>query len=204
MSAELIELVTTKLKELAETIAPNKVVVSRIAGSVSDPMAQEKYYFTCKVCKKWVAFPDQGPEHVGKALTWFCEGHKHLIEPLPAPPPHILDNKNVESSADPFNLMADIKTTFSKSRTIVAISSDGLKFIAKASDFNVDVQCMNNTYRALCNRCQATTPLSRQEVLMLDKASASLELADFLKEHKHDNINRPQPEGRKFRNGPQL
>src|SRR6185437_11184894 len=107
--------------------------------------------------------------------------------------------EDIEADGDPFNLLGDIKVHVAKARQIVAISSTGIKFVARKSNFNVDVQNKNGLYRGYCNICGKDMSLTREEILDLDKEKASLDFDEFLKIHLHDGSDRELPKGRKFR-----
>ena len=91
--------------------------------------------------------------------------------------------------------------------TIVSISAEGLKWIARHSDFNVDLQCRNGiipSYRAICGKCKEYMELDRETVhfLSLGRTDLYSGVYEFLVKHRHgveNKVDIKELVGRKFR-----
>jgi hypothetical protein len=96
----------------------------------------------------------------------------------------------------------------SSSTQISSISADGLKLIARLSNFNVDLQCrpgLYPSYRAICVKCNECLELTREHVYNISTGSTArtLELDTFLQSHRHEvevEVSIKEYVGRKFRN----
>lgn len=209
------------------TIATNhKVVVTKIAPPVSDPIGTGSYFFSCKHCKGFFCCPDSTEYKViSDTLEDFCKQHIHEEEPsldndkityitykakyMPSPslknPVKFKGLKSWDSWDSDYNvpvtLMGKINTK-SGVQTVTAVSAATLKWIAKESDFNVDLQVMlyPTRYRFYCTKCNDEFEITKEEVLSIDNQGVydgrSLE---FLNVHKHGLMVKELPEGRKFR-----
>ena len=104
----------------------------------------------------------------------------------------------IETKNESVNVKAQITTV---STTITAVSAATLKWIAKNSDFNVDLQVIFNPtrYRFLCSKCQVEMALAYETVLAMERGQYLGENLEFLNIHKHEAVSKQLPEGRKFR-----
>jgi hypothetical protein len=98
---------------------------------------------------------------------------------------------------------------FSSSTQISSISADGLKRMARLSNFNVDLQCRQGivpSYRAICGKCNEYMGLTRESVYDISVGVVNSylhkELEVFLEKHRHEvNLEAAKEYvGRKFRN----
>ena len=96
---------------------------------------------------------------------------------------------------------------FSSSTQISSISADGLKLIARLSNFNVDLQCRPGivpSYRAICGKCNEHMELTRESICAISLGEPVLlqPLEWFLEKHRHEvNLEAVKEYvGRKFRN----
>jgi hypothetical protein len=103
-----------------------------------------------------------------------------------------------------FSMMGDITFHGSLSRR-VSVSQELLKWVAKLSNFNVDLQAFvqfgtNLDYRAICNQCKQFVKLPYECLINNESYDNNSQLGMFCKAHRHDGSElTPVPEGRKFR-----
>jgi hypothetical protein len=82
----------------------------------------------------------------------------------------------------------------------VFVDQSVAKEIAKLSDFNVDIQgkvhakTVVSQYRALCSKCQASHPVTKQELTTMSE-----DLREFCREHAHKTEVAEPKTGRKFK-----
>jgi hypothetical protein len=199
------------------------VVLHEVLG----PTGPTIYAMMCTVCSHQAQWLYNVNEFYGielDLLKGFCEGHRHGKEPVPklSQPMvgegtpltksaikdavemlmHPQMKADIEEDGDPFNLLGDIKTHIGG--TITSISSSSIKWVARKSNFNVDLQCRKSRrgpeYRATCEVCNEHTSLTHEAVLALDRGIFSGDFQQFLMIHKHEAADRAElPKGRKFR-----
>jgi hypothetical protein len=82
------------------------------------------------------------------------------------------------------------------------ITQGQLKWIAKSSDFNIDIQSkqsgFNIDYRAVCSKCGAVYNTSYQALNNSSTYQTGSEFHSFCREHRH-GVSSVPVEGRKFR-----
>lgn len=155
----------------------------------------QAFALMCSVCCYQVQWSFNPNETLGlelDLLTSFCKNHLHGKEPLP---------QLSQPTVNEFNLLGDIKSQIGG--TITAISSSSIKWVARKSNFNVDLQCRKGKrgpeYRATCEQCNGYMLLVHESVLALDRGIFSGEFQQFLAFHKHEAVQVELPKGRKFR-----
>lgn len=185
----------------------------------------------CAVCCYQVQWAFNPVETFGielELITSFCKNHLHGKKPFPKLSEPIIDyeddsthltasdikkavdmiihpkmKEDIEAEGDPFNLLGDIKYQIGKAGMVTAISSSSIKWVARKSNFNVDLQCKvgkkGPEYRAVCEKCNGSLELTHEAVLATDKGIFSGALQGFLAEHRHDGLERESFGGRKFR-----
>ena len=147
-----------------------------------------------------------------QSLHKFCYKHAH-VDHVQSDFNKFIDNDEPEK--DEVNVPSNDSTEFilngslytSGGKAVVSISSDGLKLIARLSNFNVDLQCRQGivpSYRAICVKCKEHIELTREHVYNISTGSTArtLELDTFLQSHRHEvNLEAAKEYvGRKFRN----
>jgi hypothetical protein len=144
-----------------------------------------------------------------QSLHKFCYKHAH-VDHVQSDFNKFIDNDEPEK--DEVNVPSNDSTEFilngslytSGGKAVVAISSDSLKWIARLSDFNVDLQCRNGiipSYRAICGKCKEHMELNRETVhdISVGRTDTFPEFVKFLVAHRHTVEVEPVG-GRKFRN----
>ena len=98
-----------------------------------------------------------------------------------------------------------MSTNIFTSSVIESISAEALKWIARLSDFNVDLQCkrgLSPSYRAICGKCQEYMELDQLSVhhISVGQTEPYKGLEKFLVNHRHEVEVKESVGGRKFRN----
>jgi hypothetical protein len=173
-------------------------------------ISEPKYRAHCTVCqafKDWDAIfiNKQGVYIVPTFIIDFCNDHKHTQLPevkvnkivnVNGKDWEVIESKVVKPEEQPMDILADVQ--IHDPTRITAVGPYLLKWLAKLSDFNVDLQCTRTRYRLLCTKCQAEKQLTKFEVYTMNREGQYPEIVDFLTEHRHD-IKHQQVEGRRFR-----
>lgn len=182
----------------------------------------------CFDCSTWIgAFIDLDVPVIPAKVIEFCKNHKHINEELEVSTtwkytngdPLVWKKEKVKSNVidittknpilfaqagimqevkedDTMNLLGDIQINIGN--RITAVSPAILKWVARLSDFNVDIQANRTKYRLLCSKCSGEKALTRDEVLTMDRDGEYPEIIEFLMQHRHDKTT-TVAEGRKFR-----
>jgi len=110
----------------------------------------------------------------------------------------------VTSTTD-FSMMGDLQIKLPGQHVSkISVSQELLKWVAKTSNFNVDLQakvagniCTN--YRVVCGRCNQFMITNYEYMISPQAQKPGAELEKFCKAHRHDARVVEEVTGRKFR-----
>lgn len=191
------------------------------------------YKFHCQLCSVYRSIGINNLElqlsfdHLFKCIEEFCNAHSHLDnqdKPMIVHPDMAKEMEELEFKlAEPYKLPNNTFLTASKIKEVtesitgvmgdiqihlggrrVSVSQELLKWIAKVSNFNVDIQAFvhmdaENEYRALCSQCREVLSMSYDTLVASSTQTPDSHLAVFCKAHRHDGSVTCVPSGRKFR-----
>ena len=142
------------------------------------------------------------PAMAGEAAGLFGS----LAAPLLIPADTFLTAQKVKETTEHLTgMMGDIHFhDGGRTSSSVSVSQELLKWIARLSNFNVNLQARVagtrcTDYRAICDRCGKFKPMLYEYMISKDAMKPESELSKFCREHSHDGSDRIEPKGRKFR-----
>lgn len=206
-------------KGFAHTASAGNVTLMEFKPGVLDDYPNGAFVLHCNKCnvqfdlnieKIW----KQGNKVILSHISDFCAKHLHqqLVEEtvIPVHPSVaeqlqelVSDTKKAVSGEDDYDSFYDGLIVYPPKVRQVSVSQAKLKWIAKMSNFNVDIQARSTKtkgylYRAVCSKCFDTTKLDAD--CLTDESTSPPLLTAFCTAHRHDRTVLEEVEGRRFRN----
>jgi len=211
--------VRKKLQEMLSASGNINLVVHQVYSPIGD---YREFIIKCTLCGESAKWKVNDIDVDNLDLGFFdtmCEIHRHedVKEPEPLITPALQNLVGLNSftttnvtpmtvtSTTDFNMMGDLQIKLPGQRTSqVSVSQELLKWVARTSNFNVDLQaqvagniCTN--YRVICGRCNQFMMTNYAYMISPQAQKPGAELEKFCRAHRHDATIVEEVTGRKFR-----